>query len=445
LILNWLVAGTKLSVGLLTNTVSLIADGFHSLVDGLSNVVALVAQNIADQPPDHDHPYGHRRYEAIATLFIGGFLFLAAWEVLQAALGSLISGAHPAVNRLQFLALGFTLVVNILVVVYEKSQARRLGSALLAADSEHTLTDVLVSLAVLAGLLLVQAGLAWADAAVALLIVLLILRMGFKIVGQSIQVLSDRAPLAAEQIAAALGPLPQVEGVRQIRSRGAGDDVRVDMVVDIPSAMTADHAQSLSESIQAKVKSLWPQVAEVQVNFHSQATPRHQYALRARAVADSLGLSVHEVNAIPQTEGVILEMHVEVERGLSLRAAHQQVSRLEARLSAESDIQGVISHIEPAQEGGSPPLHSAAAVDLRERALVIAQGAYPAAQWRGASIRLAPGGYAWAVHCLLDGQTSVEEAHQIAEEAETRIRADLPAIRRVTIHTEPLEELSKLS
>ena len=159
LLLNLLVAFIKLGVGLATGAISMVADGFHSLVDGLSNVVAIGAQWIAARPPDDEHPYGHRRFEAVATFIIGGLLMLAAWEVLQAAADRLISGGEPEVLPVSFVALIGTLVVNLIVVWYERRRAAALNSRVLAADASHTFTDVLVTCSVIVGLGLVELGL----------------------------------------------------------------------------------------------------------------------------------------------------------------------------------------------------------------------------------------------------------------------------------------------
>ncbi|NJL95576.1 MAG: cation diffusion facilitator family transporter, partial [Anaerolineae bacterium] len=156
-----------------------MADGFHSLVDALSNVVALAAQGMAARPPDDDHPYGHRRFEALATLMIGGFLLLVAWEVLQAAVGRLQAGTAPQVLPLSFAVLLATLVINLGVARYETARGHALNSRILLADARQTSVDVVVTCSVLLSLALTQAGLGWVDGLVALLIVLLIGRTGW--------------------------------------------------------------------------------------------------------------------------------------------------------------------------------------------------------------------------------------------------------------------------
>ncbi len=85
LVLNLLVAVAKIALGLVTGAVSVLSDGFHSLTDSASNVVAMVGVRIARQPPDADHPYGHRKFETMASVGILLFLLLVLVQILWAA------------------------------------------------------------------------------------------------------------------------------------------------------------------------------------------------------------------------------------------------------------------------------------------------------------------------------------------------------------------------
>ena len=76
-ILNLVATFAKLGVGLWTGTLSLIADGLDTLFDGISNIIGLVAVRISSQPPDREHPYGHRKFETLAALFIAAALFIS--------------------------------------------------------------------------------------------------------------------------------------------------------------------------------------------------------------------------------------------------------------------------------------------------------------------------------------------------------------------------------
>ncbi len=95
-LLNLAATAAKLGVGLMTGALSLIADGLDTLFDGLSNVIGVIAVRMGSQPPDEDHPYGHRKYETLAALIIAILLFVTAWEVGQRGGGSAVGSAGTA-------------------------------------------------------------------------------------------------------------------------------------------------------------------------------------------------------------------------------------------------------------------------------------------------------------------------------------------------------------
>ncbi len=439
LVLNALVAAAKLIVGLLTGTVSMVADGFHATMDTFSNVIGLISVQIAARPPDEDHPYGHQRYETLATLAIGGLMLVAAWEILQAALDRLLNGGQPQVTPVSFAVMFGTLAVNLAVTTYERRQGHKLGSPILLADAAHTASDIFVTLSVLASLSAAALGFPWVDIGVALVIVGAILRVGLGIVGQSSGVLADQQMLDPQAVRRVLRDVPGVEQIVRVRSRGPQSAVHVDVDVRIKPSVTADHAHAIAEAIRERVHGAYPEVAEVQVYFAPQHEGATDYALEARAVADGLGLGVHELVAVPTRDGVRLEMHVEVRGGLSLAEAHALVSQFEERLRARlPEVREVLTHIEPlAAHGSLAAMDAAEARALQEQALAIARALYPEAGWHHARMRPTLGGYVLTLHCYLPPQTRVEEAHAVAERVETAIRSAHPQIRRVTIHTEP--------
>lgn len=438
LILNAAVAAAKLAVGMMTGAVAMIADGFHSSVDASSNVVGLVGIKLAAQPPDADHPYGHRRFETLATLAIGGLLLVAAWEILQEMFNRLLHGGAPEVLPISFAIMIGTMALNLCVTLYERREGHRLKSELLLADAAHTSSDLFVSLSVIVSLAATTLGFAWVDVAVALFIVAVIGRVAMSIIGHTSSVLADHQVLDPGAIESLLHEIPGVEETVRVRSRGPADAVHVDIDTRIKPAITTDHAYAIAKAIKARVHDAFPEVEEVQVHFAPQRNAGIDYALEARAVADALGLTVHEVIPVPMRDGVGLEMHVEVQPGLTLGEAHRQVSDLEYRLKERVPrLCEVVTHIEPANAHGAPLTQTQAALELRDQALAIAHRLYPDDNWHHATIRLALGGYALTMHSHMPASLSVEEAHAIAEHVETAIRNALPLIQRVTIHTEP--------
>lgn len=438
LALNALVAAAKLVMGLATGAVSMIADGFHSSLDASSNIIGLVGLRLAAQPPDADHPYGHRRFETLATLGIGGLMLVAAWEILQTMIDRLLHGGAPEVVPLSFAVMIGTMALNLGVTRYERRRGRALRSDILLADASHTASDFLVSASVLAGLVMISLGYPWVDPLIALVIVLIIARIGLRIIRQTSDTLADRQIIDPQAVVALLADVPGLEETSRVRSRGPADAIHVDVDTRIKPAVTTDHAYAIARTIKERVRTAYPDVAEVQVHFAPQRDAALDWMLEARAVADGLGLAVHEVIPVPSRDGVALEMHVEVGPGLTLGEAHRQVSDLERRLREKLPaLREVLTHIEPAHQHGAPLVQTQAALDLRDRAETIASTLYPDADWHQTAIRLALGGYALTMHCHLPASVSVEEAHAIAEHVETCIRNELPLVQRVTIHTEP--------
>jgi cation diffusion facilitator family transporter len=153
LFVNLAVAVAKIALGYATGAVSILSDGFHSLTDSASNVVALVGVSAARRPPDADHPYGHRKYETMASLAILIFLVVVLVQVVSASIDRLMNGGTPRVFPEGIALMTVTLLINIGVVWYELGQGRRLKSEVLRADAKHTRADVLTSVAVLGALM----------------------------------------------------------------------------------------------------------------------------------------------------------------------------------------------------------------------------------------------------------------------------------------------------
>lgn len=443
LILNLAVAFSKIGVGLLTGALAILADGFHSLVDGSANVVALVANRLAARPPDADHPYGHRRYETVAALGIGVFLLVAAWEIITSAANRLLGESPPPnLTPLSFAVMLATLLVNIGITTWEARAGRRLQSELLIADAAHTRTDVFISLSVLASMALqVSFGWGWADVVAGGLIVVLIVRAAWGVLSQAGGVLVDTAPYAPEQLTAWVEALPSVDRVVRARSRGPLDSTHVDLDVQVDPYATADQTEAIAGAIRAEMAQRIPGLAEVEVHFIPVAQAACDPMQVARARADALGLGTHEVRLIEGERGRLLELHVEVPPDQTLAEAHTRVTRLEQDIRmALPDLSEVLTHIEPRQVeavASDDDSFPEVARDLAEQAFTRLQSTYPDAHWHHLRVYPGAGGIALSLHVHLPAQLSVEAAHRIAESAETMLRAEIPQLERVTIHTEP--------
>lgn len=438
LMLNVIVSLSKITVGTLSGSLSIVADGFHSLMDGASNVVALLANWIAARPADDSHPYGHRRFETLAALGIGILLLFTAFELVTSAINRLGDPAQPVYTALTFAIMIGTLFVNVGVAWYERREGVRLKSELLIADSMHTASDVLVTISVLVSMLLTQLGITWADSVTALIVVVLIGRTAFGILKQTGSVLTDAAPIPPEALAQAAAAVPAVNVIRA-RSRGPADAIHVDIDVEVPAATTTERTEAITAAIRKSVEARFHGIDEIVVHFSPGKLAEDDPALLARSLADPLDLSVHEVRLIRHEGQQLLELHVEVPPSSTLEQAHEQVTLLETALHEHMPrLSDIITHIEPAAlPTPAEELDSANANRIEAAATKLLNEQFTGTDWHDVHVTDTGSGLALTAHGGMAADLPVEDAHDIAEAAEVRLRAAFPALVRVTLHTEP--------
>lgn len=266
--LNLLVAFAKLGYGMLSGSVAMTADGFHSMFDGTSNVVGLVGMNLASRPADDDHPYGHGKYETFASLVIAVMLALAAWRVASSAIERLISPGEPArVDVLSFVVMLGTLAVNFGVTTYERKAGKRLGSEILVADASHTASDVFVSLGVIAGLAAVKLGFPQADPLIALVVAGFILVAGWRVLRSAQATLSDSMRIAPSAIREAAMSVPGVLGCHHVRTRGPASEVYVDMHIQVDPGIPVAAGHATAELVEKTICDRFEQVRDVIVHL----------------------------------------------------------------------------------------------------------------------------------------------------------------------------------
>ncbi|MEQ1757621.1 MAG: cation diffusion facilitator family transporter [Vicinamibacterales bacterium] len=267
LVLNLLVAGAKIWLGFATGAVSILSDGFHSLTDSGSNIVALIGVSVARRPPDENHPYGHRKYETMASLGILLFLLLVLVQVVRSAMERLQFGGSPDVDATGFAILMATLAVNVFVVWYEEREGRRLKSEVLLADAKHTRSDVLTSCSVLAALVGVRLGYPIFDPLAALFVAAFILHACWKIAQDVSPILSDETVFAEDDVRAVVQSVQGVLGCEKIRTRGAMDHVFMDLHVWFDGALPLSNAHDLSHVVKDRLMVRFPELADVVIHI----------------------------------------------------------------------------------------------------------------------------------------------------------------------------------
>jgi cation diffusion facilitator family transporter len=283
LFLNLAVASAKLAYGLVSHSAAMEADGFHSMFDGASNVIGLVGMWFASRPADDEHPYGHAKFETFAAAVIGVLLVFAGYTVGRGAIDSLFGrGAPTDVTAASFAIMLGTLAVNVFVTTWERRAGKRLGSEVLVADASHTLSDVAVSIGVIASLVIVKLGFEQADGIVALLVAVIIMRTAWGIMRGVLYTLGDAARLPADEVAGVARTVPDVVDCHAVRTRGSEAHVYVDLHVQVAPHTTIEEGHAIAHQVEAALRREYGQITDVVVHVE----PAGQVAASRRGEID---------------------------------------------------------------------------------------------------------------------------------------------------------------
>lgn len=249
------VAFTKIIVGYLINSTSLSTDGIHSISDGMSNVVGLIGIAIASKPVDKNHPYGHKKCEIVASLFIGGMLLFLGIKTLFNGFNRFTNPQDINITLISLISLLLTICINIFVTVYERRKGEEYNSYILISDSIHTRSDICISVGVLISLIGIKMGLPQIiDPIISIVISLFILGASYEIFKEAIGILSDEAVIEEAEIRKILNSFDEVKDIHKIRSRGCFNEMHVDMHIMIDSNTTTEDAHALCHNIERELK-----------------------------------------------------------------------------------------------------------------------------------------------------------------------------------------------
>ncbi len=245
---NLFICCVKLFVGISANSAAVIADAVHSFTDVVNNIMAWMATNIANSPADKDHQYGHQKFEQLAVFGLASLLSIVAFEMLINAYNRF--GQAVEQNYLGLIVLTGTLVVNILLTIWQRYWAKKLASDLLEADASHTLSDVLTTIVVIVGWQLAAHGYYWLDTVFAILVSLLIFYLAFKLFQRAIPILVDYSDVDPSAVSAEINRLDSVDSVVRVRSRKVPNGRVADLIVTVDPQLTTADSHLIADEIE---------------------------------------------------------------------------------------------------------------------------------------------------------------------------------------------------
>jgi cation diffusion facilitator family transporter len=430
----------KLGTGIATGSLALVSAGIESSGDVIAAILTLLAIRLGGQPPDREHPYGHRRAENLAALGEAAILSGGGAFVVIEAVDRLSSGSDGGFDPrwYVFAVIGIAVAIDLSRVIISLRSAKEFRSAALRSNAFHFAGDMAGSIAVLFGITAVALGLEQGDAIASLVVAGIIFSAAARLIYENARVLMDTAPLEAQAVAeAAIRGLDDVE-LRQLRLRESGGLYFADATIGAApdQALVASHR--VADRVEAAVRRALP---DADVVVHVEPL-REGLDLRARALAIALAEpEVHEAHdiAIYRQDGRCgVSMHLKLDAATPLAAAHEVAERIEAALRAEAEVDDVQTHLEPLEEplvaradDGDPGAPRIAAL-VEERT-----GAPP----RRLRLLATEVGLVVFVDVVVSPEATLEAAHDMARRLERDIRRDRPAgsarIVDVVVHTEP--------
>lgn len=441
----------KIVVGLATNSLGILSEAAHSALDLVAAAVTLWAVRISGRPADREHTYGHGKFENLSALFETLLLLVTCLWIVYEAVQRLFFREEVVVdaNVWAFLVIVVSIAVDFSRSRALKKVARKYGSQALEADALHFSTDIWSSLVVLVGLLAVLAAgkldVPWlekADTLAALGVALIVVLVSLKLGKKSVDDLLDRVPEdLQERVVAAAGEVPGVKEVKQVRLRRSGPEVFTDVTLTVDRAAAFEGAHNVADRVEAAVRSVLPE-ADVVVHVEPAAVGKEDATTTVRVLAARYGLGAHGVR-IYEKEGLRwLELHLEVDEGLELQAAHHQATEFERALrKAIPDLARIVTHIEPAGDvAATLRAESVGHRQIEEALREFAEAHQFSAAPHDVEVQLVADELVVSFHCTLDPAIAITDAHGLTDRLEQHLRARVPKLGRVVIHVEPPEE-----
>jgi cation diffusion facilitator family transporter len=249
----------KLVAGAVTGSIAILTEAIHSSIDLLASLVAYFSIRKADEPADADHLYGHAKIENLAAAIEGMLVLVGAGVIIYEATRRLANGARVDTLGFGIAAIAVSTVVNLGVSSYLYRRAALFDSPALEGDAAHLRVDALTSLAVLAGLVLVQVtDVVELDAVVALLVALAIVYAGIRILTRSSRVLVDEAlpPEEMDVVREVIEshPASELVGFHKLRGRRAGSARHIDLHVQFAPGTTLERAHAVAHELQGTIQ-----------------------------------------------------------------------------------------------------------------------------------------------------------------------------------------------
>jgi cation diffusion facilitator family transporter len=428
----------ELVLGLTVNSLAIVSDGLHALLDALTTFMLLIATRVSAKPPDEEHMYGHEKFESIGG-FVGGIALIGiASLIIYEAILKIMSNqtVNLGIEYVGFIAIGYTFCIDFFRVG-TFMRARKGESTTMKAGYYHALADLSSTVIAFFGFGLATLGFYFGDSLASLVLGVLLTYLSVKLVWSSGLELTDTVSKeVAEKVRKEILGTEEVCNFGNLKIRKAGDKTFVRATLQVPDYMGLEEAHNLASKVEIKIKNI---LGNAEVAIHTEPCEAHmstaklveKLATEVEGVKDA-----HEVN-IAYAEGKLyITLHAYVDPKLSIERAHEIAEKIEERIRQKMrNVEDIAVHIEPF----SKTERKGTAVDENEVRTIIhrvADNYQHAFRVKGIVTYVAGKKRYINIDCSFTKQISIEDAHRIASQIEEQIREHFVETT-VTVHTEP--------
>lgn len=432
----------KFAAALLSGSLGLLSEAFHSLMDFFATALTLVAVRVSGKPADDDHHYGHAKAESLVALIEAGMLVAVALWVAYEAIKRLWQGGH----EIEISWWLFAIIIASIVIDFNRARAlkrtaEKTSSDALAADALHFSADMWSSIAVLIGLTLVWLGYPYADSLAALVVSVFVAHAAWDLGKNTLNNLLDAAPAGvASEIQSLAETANGVLSIRQLRVRPAGQVLYIDLTVDVARNTAGARLESLRQDLVKHISDKFEN-ADTTIQLNPVELDSESAFDKVAHIADTHDLKVHHLIVQSLNGRLAVSFDVEMPARMTIADAHDRTTALECEIreGLGADVE-VESHVEPMQpnllDGDTPPVAVITKVEKKLQAMARKEKAL--SDLHNVRVRSNSAGLYVHYHCRFAPELSIAAVHEISDRIEVALMAALPNLKRVVAHAEPI-------
>jgi len=427
----------ELIFGLISNSLALITDGIHALLDSVVTVVLLLAARMAMKPPDAEHTYGHGKIESLGGLIGGIAIFLIACFFIYESINRLQSPPPSILPGLLAIIAGlYTIGIDIFRLILLRRSIKKIGGATLKADFYHAFMDLGSTLVAIVGIVFVSYGFYYGDFVAALVLGGLLAILSVKLIYRTALDLTDI--ISPELVKNVREIATSTEGVietNQILMRRSGDTIFADVTISLRGDTSFDKAHEISNNVEKNIKNRISNAAII-IHFEPnwEKVPLDAKIVEIAASVDGVK-GIHNVSTHKTMGKTYSDLHVMVNREINLLSAHKISEIIEQKIQENiPEIIHVTIHLEPFV---TVPENFYLEDKITEEKIKIILEKYPEIKKIGRIVSLNFENILKIdIDCSFDRELSIEKVHDLTSGIEHVIRAQIKNAV-ITIHPEP--------